>query len=163
MDALGRFLDSTSLTEKGSFNTSMMAAEVADVSVVMRKTCTTWKAKYACCTNSSTKACEGTPATLAQPRSIQGTAAISQVRARAGSRPWMTPKMGPGRSLIHDRKKTISLRESMLLIMPTNTAGMDQKMMAAVITPIMKKRRIMCSHQRIRRALQMISSGWRPM
>lgn len=54
--------------DKGSCMIWAVAAEAAEVRVVTKNTCTTWKQKWALWVKSSTRALEGTPACLAQTR-----------------------------------------------------------------------------------------------
>lgn len=84
-------------------------------------------------------------------------------RAKAGKRPCSTFRIISGSNLIQLKKKMVLLSDSTLDIPPTMTEGMDQKMMAAAMTTIIKNRRIMCSHHLMRKEPQMISSGRMPM
>jgi hypothetical protein len=56
-----------------------------------------------------------------------GTADMRSDSATAGSKPLINPSMTLGRRLIHLRKKTFSVRNLILEIIPMNAAGMDQK------------------------------------
>lgn len=83
--------------------------------------------------------------------------------ANAGSKPSIIPLIADGSFPINDKKGIISLSLSMFVRPPKKADGIDQKMTAAVMTAIMKNRRMINSHHRILSVLQMISLGRSPM
>jgi len=65
-EAFGRFVARRGAIPVGLLMRLWIIVEAPAAIVTTRKTCTTWKTKYAFWVNSSTRAKEGSPASLAQ-------------------------------------------------------------------------------------------------
>jgi hypothetical protein len=64
---------------------------------------------------------------------MNGTVDIKSESMTAGSRPSIRPRMILGKSRIQRRKKTLLVKYLTLEIIPTTTAGRDQKMTIAAM------------------------------
>ena len=139
----------------------VVAADAADVKVVTKKTCTTWKTKCALCVNSSTRAADGTPERLAQTieqmsvrgfyflailcvfsreinhllRQIIGTNDIRATNAADGNSPSIAPLINSGKYSLNLRNGSSVDKYVTLEMTPTIAAGNDQNMTRAARPP----------------------------